>query len=391
MQSSAFEFVRVRKLKNYKKLFSALVITCILVLKLAVANAYTFNKVSFFVVAHQDDWQLFMGDVAYSEMQDPNNKVVIIYTTAGDAGSNIPPYFYSESRQQAAINSVIFAANSNKVMCKPPEKGKRNINGKQIDYFAYKNTVSYFLRLPDGDISQPGLMALYNHTGCSNTLTTPATTYSDWSDLVKTVRAIYTQEGAQDYNAWLHCAETNAKLNPNDHSDHLRSSLAAQEAATNLICNKNFYVEYYATKLKSNLPIESVILKSALLTEYCSVMNQAGIFPNSWDTFHKTFLDRTYYRTVNCLNTNPELLLEQNYPNPFTKNTNLIFEMPQEGFVTINLYSSTGQLVKTYHQKEYPAGRQALILEDSELPGPGVYFCTMEAFGKSTTIKLICN
>ena len=376
-------------MKNYKKQLRALAIICFVFLNVTAATAY--NKVSFFVVAHQDDWQLFMGDVAYSEIQDPSNKVVIIYTTAGDAGSNIPPYFYSETRQQGAINSVVFAANANKVSCKPPEKGKRNLNGKLIDYFAYKNTVSYFLRLPDGDISQPGLMALYNHTASSNTLTAPATTYTDWNDLVKTVKAIYNFEVALGSNTWLHCAETNAKLNPNDHSDHVRSSLAAQEAAADLICNKSFYVEYYASKLNSNLPTESLILKSALLTEYCSTMNQAGIFPNSWDSFHKSFLDKTYYRTVNCNNSDPELLLEQNFPNPFTKNTNLVFDMPEEGFVTITLYSSTGKMVKTYHQKEYTAGRQALVVDKSELQGPGVYFCTMEAFGKTTTIKLICN
>jgi hypothetical protein len=40
-------------------------------------------------------------------------------------------------------------------------------------------------------------------------------------------------------------------------------------------------------------------------------------------------------------------------------------------------------------QDELPLGRQALELTRADLPQSGMYFCIMEAFGKTQSIKLI--
>ncbi len=45
-----------------------------------------YSAVSIYVVAHQDDWQLFMTPDAYNDLIDSDKKTVFIYTTAGDAG-----------------------------------------------------------------------------------------------------------------------------------------------------------------------------------------------------------------------------------------------------------------------------------------------------------------
>ncbi len=44
------------------------------------------NTTNVFVSAHPDDWQLFMNPNAYNSVKTPNEKVVFIHTTAGDAG-----------------------------------------------------------------------------------------------------------------------------------------------------------------------------------------------------------------------------------------------------------------------------------------------------------------
>src|SRR6185369_14940016 len=69
------------------------------VLTVGMASGYTkppktreFPKVSFYVCAHEDDWQLFMGTDAFNDINNYDEKkgeangtkVVIIYTTAGN-------------------------------------------------------------------------------------------------------------------------------------------------------------------------------------------------------------------------------------------------------------------------------------------------------------------
>jgi hypothetical protein len=374
-------------LKNIKIIIQFLIFSGLITLNVLPAKAY--SNVSFFVVAHQDDWQLFMGENAYNDIQNGENKVVIIYTTAGDAGRKTDTFPYITARQNGAINSVKYAANSNYLSYTPPVTEARWINGKSIEYYAFKNTVSYFLRIPDGDIGQPGLNALFTNSSNCGTISSTSTSYANWADLVNTLKAIYNYESSGISSKWLNCAETNPQVNPNDHNDHIKSSLAAQEAAKNLICNRNFFIEYYSAKLKSNISPEGLINKSALLTEYCASMNQAGYVTNSWDPFHKSFLDKVYFRTVTCNAPDPEIILEQNYPNPFTNNTKIIFEIPKDGFVTVKLYTRTGQLIRSYIQQELPLGRQSFEINRSELPLPGLYFCRLEALGKTRFIKLI--
>ena len=45
------------------------------------------TSVIFDVVAHADDWELFMNPDTYAQVNQPNTKNVFIYTTAGDGGA----------------------------------------------------------------------------------------------------------------------------------------------------------------------------------------------------------------------------------------------------------------------------------------------------------------
>jgi hypothetical protein len=44
-----------------------------------------YNSTSFYIVAHQDDWQYFMGINAAHDLKNPGTKVVFLFITAGDA------------------------------------------------------------------------------------------------------------------------------------------------------------------------------------------------------------------------------------------------------------------------------------------------------------------
>src|SRR5436190_22007358 len=76
------------------------------------SQVFAQQEVSYYLAAHQDDWQLFMGTNAKADASYA--KVVFITLTAGDAGDGnngggIIPYF--QARENGAIKSVQFIAN----------------------------------------------------------------------------------------------------------------------------------------------------------------------------------------------------------------------------------------------------------------------------------------
>src|SRR5882757_4208553 len=54
------------------------------------------------IVAHQDDWQLFMGDVVAARLK-AGDSVTFVYLTAGDDGRDS---VYWQTRELAAMRSI---------------------------------------------------------------------------------------------------------------------------------------------------------------------------------------------------------------------------------------------------------------------------------------------
>ncbi len=59
-----------------------------------------FERISVYVVAHQDDWQLFMDPDISTDLLDHTCKTVVIYTTAGDAGEDPKYWRFISSRME---------------------------------------------------------------------------------------------------------------------------------------------------------------------------------------------------------------------------------------------------------------------------------------------------
>jgi hypothetical protein len=53
---------------------------------MVTTSTFAASSTSFYVVAHEDDWQLFMGLNAALDVPAPDSKTVFVHTTAGDAG-----------------------------------------------------------------------------------------------------------------------------------------------------------------------------------------------------------------------------------------------------------------------------------------------------------------
>jgi hypothetical protein len=67
------------------------------------------------------------------------------------------------------------------------------------------------------------------------------------------------------------------------------------------------------------------------------------------------------------------LELHPNYPNPFNPTTNMEFSLPERGFVTLKIFTATGNEVAALVSEEFPAGRHKFEWDARGLTS-GVYF-----------------
>ncbi len=76
-----------------------------------------------------------------------------------------------------------------------------------------------------------------------------------------------------------------------------------------------------------------------------------------------------------------ELILEQNRPNPFISNTQISFNLPEDGLVELWICNPGGQRIMTLASGMLPAGWHLVPAETDRL-APGLYVCTLRFTGK---------
>ena len=82
--------------------------------------------------------------------------------------------------------------------------------------------------------------------------------------------------------------------------------------------------------------------------------------------------------------------LSRNFPNPFNPVTVIRYTLPVDGNVTLTVYNSTGEVVKTLVNGVQTAGSHQIEFSAAELPS-GIYFYRLEAGGVSLTRKMILS
>ena len=265
------------------------------------------DKVSFYFAAHEDDWQLFMNPAAFQDVINGAAKTVFIHMTAGDAGLGVGsggrkhPFYLA--RENGAETAIRFMADADDI---PAERvaGPMSFNGHLIYRVSYRNTVSYFLRVPDGNALGTG----YYETGFQSlkrladgdidTLSAidGSAVYHGWSDLTETVRKIVDFERGRTGAVQLNVAELDARINPFDHSDHLMTAKAALDAVSDLACVRRvYYVDYASSKLPENLNAEQRDMESSVFA-----VTTAGVLAYDhrtfWHHYDETFIGRNYFR-----------------------------------------------------------------------------------------------
>jgi hypothetical protein len=83
-----------------------------------------------------------------------------------------------------------------------------------------------------------------------------------------------------------------------------------------------------------------------------------------------------------------EFRLFQNYPNPFNPNTTISYQIPQQEFVTINVYDILGNKIAVLVNEEKSAGTYEVIFDASALPS-GIYFYRLQAVSFADTKKMV--
>jgi hypothetical protein len=264
-------------------------------------------KVSFYFAAHEDDWQLFMNPQAFDDVLSATTKTVFIHLTAGDAGLGVATagrrFAYYLARENGAEVAVRFMADAGRFPV-AQAAAPMLFNGHPIYRIAYRNTVAYFLRLPDGNPKGTG----YAETGnqslqrlATDQISTLAavdgsTTYYGWTDLVSTMRNIIDYERGNAASVALNVPEPDLRINPNDHSDHLMTAKAALEASKDITCARRlYYVDYAKSHLPENLSAKDRDLESSVLA-----VTAVGILAldhtSIWEPYRESYLGREYFR-----------------------------------------------------------------------------------------------
>jgi hypothetical protein len=265
------------------------------------------NRVAFYFGAHLDDWQLFMNPNAHYDVQNPSNKVVFVYVTAGDAGVDLgnggrsQPYYLA--RENGAKWSVKFMADAGK----PPQiaaESVASISGHQTKRWVYGNTVSYFMRLPDGNPPGTGYVAtaeqslrrLHEEALRKMTSIDNSTTYQGWSDLRNTLRKLIDHERGTATNVWVNIPDTNIVKNVGDHADHQHMAQGVLEAITELPwINKALYLDYVTADIEENMSSAEREIEAGTFAAL-SMGLTALDHPSPWDRLHRSWLSRHYFR-----------------------------------------------------------------------------------------------
>jgi hypothetical protein len=262
-----------------------------------------------YVSAHPDDWQLFMNPNAYQDLQNPEQKVIFLHTTAGDAGSGTGNTSYYLAREEGSLRAIRFLCNATNYELKQGSEMNKTqvlINGHLVLRYSYANAVAYFLRLPDGNYTGVGypihdeasLKKIFEGSIPSISAIDNSTMYHSLDDLTQTIASIVTYEANAFDQVTFHIAETNATINPEDHSDHLNSSYIMQKVARSLGLQTVRLYEEYATNEKAMNVFDDALLTCAGTWGATASGLSDNYHESTWNVGHNVWIGRQYFRDI---------------------------------------------------------------------------------------------
>jgi len=279
---------------------------CVAVAILATATLshgevrYQSTSGDIYVVAHQDDWQLFMGDVVAARLE-AKRAATFIFLTAGDDGRDS---LYWRTRELAALQSTQIAGGARAT---DAENGcaPRTVRTHIVRECVAGDTRSIFMRLPDGNRDGRGfarygnqsLRKLRRQSIGSITAVDGSATYNGWSDLISTITAL--TDSHENGTATIHTSDPSVAINPHDHFDHRMAGLSVADARLSTTHDTRYYVGYALGTRAANRSAKEIRDKTAIFRAYEAAMTRVN---SGWSAYaeHRAFYSqcmlRTYWR-----------------------------------------------------------------------------------------------
>jgi hypothetical protein len=237
-------------------------------------------RISFYIVAHADDGQLFMQPNIYLDLVASDCKIVFIITTAGDAGMGAT---YWLAREEGLKSSVRFCLTPSDKLSEA--EGEKACNSHMVHYWSVNNVTCYFLRLPDGGLDGNGFTE--NHyqslskfsAGHIDTITAidQSTVYHSWLDFYTTLQTIISQESTGLPDVLVNYQNPDASANPHDHPDHIATGQAIQAMPIVATYRQALFTGYSSGQNSENLSPEYLFWKAAMFAAYeKAVYDQSG-------------------------------------------------------------------------------------------------------------------
>jgi mannan endo-1,4-beta-mannosidase len=137
--------------------------------------------------------------------------------------------------------------------------------------------------------------------------------------------------------------------------------------------------------------------KSAIVWQYLhpDVVNNDGYGFNEFNSPELMELFQNYIKEINSdtviITPIPKnVILYQNYPNPFNPVTSIKYSLPQGDYVSLEIYTTLGELVGVVDKEYKQKGEYEIILSfDNILLSSGVYFYTLRTSSQTVTKKLM--
>jgi len=99
------------------------------------------------------------------------------------------------------------------------------------------------------------------------------------------------------------------------------------------------------------------------------------------------------YTGVEETSSNPVFALNQNYPNPVIKSTNISYALPAETKVKLEIYDAMGRIVKTLANEVQSSGNKVMEWNKrnatGEIVSSGIYFYRLTTGSKTITKTMI--
>jgi LmbE family N-acetylglucosaminyl deacetylase len=261
-----------------------------------------------FVVAHEDDWQLFMGDIAARQIR-AGDSVSFVYLTAGDNGRDS---LYWRTRELAALRSTRVAigrdaSDSAAVRCSMTTVLKHGIQQCVV-----ANTKSYFLRLPDGKRNGMGFashdyQSLRKLRGKKIPVVNAidgSAAYNGWGDLTSTINSLI-GPNSSDRDVVVHANDPSIAANPHDHFDHRATGLLVEDLRRTQLWKTQYYVGYALATRAANRSTDEAREKTAIFLAYDSEMRRVNPKWSAYEEhpgFYSECMVRTYARKARSQN-----------------------------------------------------------------------------------------